>query len=30
MISGNARAMRVNELKRECMVIETRIEPLHS
>src|SRR6266478_9276371 len=29
-ISGNARAVRVTELKRECIVIETRMEPLHS
>ena len=29
-ISGNARAVRVTELKSECIVIATRIEPLHS
>ena len=29
-ISGNARAVRVTELKSECIVIATRMEPLHS
>src|SRR5437867_1858778 len=29
-ISGNARAVRVRELKSECIVIATRMEPLHS
>src|ERR1051326_6233079 len=29
-ISGNARAVRVSELKIECIVIATRMEPLHS
>ena len=29
-ISGNARAARVSELKSECIVIATRMEPLHS
>ena len=28
--SGNARAVSVSALKRACMVIGTRIEPLHS
>src|SRR5262249_17982835 len=29
-ISGNARAVRVTALNNECMVIGTRMEPLHS
>ena len=29
-ISGNARAVRVSELKSECIVITTRMEPVHS
>ncbi len=29
-ISGNARAVRVTELKSECIVIAIRMEPLHS
>ncbi len=29
-ISGNARAVRVIELKSECIAIATRMEPLHS
>src|SRR6266480_3192568 len=29
-ISGNARAVRVSELESECIVIATRMEPLHS
>src|SRR5436309_7076684 len=29
-ISGNARAVKVSELKSECIVIATRMEPLHS
>ena len=29
-VSGKASATRVKELKSACMVIETRIEPLHS
>ena len=29
-ISGNARAVRVTELNSECIVIATRMEPLHS
>ena len=29
-ISGNASAVSVSELKSECIVIATRIEPLHS
>src|ERR1041384_8684353 len=29
-ICGNARAVRVSELKSECIVIATRMEPLHS
>ena len=29
-ISGNARMVRVSELNSECMVIVTRMEPLHS
>ena len=29
-ISGNARAVSVSELKSECIVIATRMEPLHS
>src|SRR6266487_5809611 len=29
-ISGNARAVRVSELNSECIVMATRMEPLHS